>query len=764
MRALTFLFVVLLASDALSQSGPTCLIPDQGGSDFRYLWGGEIRQVFALSSGNQTRIWTAEDGGRIRFSKDGGANWFFQDVPDTVSQTLIDVWFHSDGATGWACGRGGRLLGTSDGGASWDFVDPAQPVLFDGKGDPAVLWRARFLAGDTSRGWVAGLYTFRTTSDGGLSWNDVQLFEDASFAVQLDPTDFEFYGLDLVGDASHFAGHASAEWKNPPGGGDTGVCFHTDSADPLSQGGTRWWITFRNDAFAGASLVEPWDVEFDASAPDPSLAEGVLVGGTGVGDGEIAYSADGGLSWTIENVTLPPGEEYTTLYGAAWLGAGNAIAAGYGGQLWRRDPSTRVWELVSVPGFTGPLACASGFGGDTCWVGGAFGFFRRTLDYGTTWEFQNPPYDAQNPECEWRLEDLYFSTSPPGTGFVVGQFELIARTLDGGCTWQILVGGPDSGLGGKLEAIDFSGNEQSGVAVGVHAPQGGTPAYFTSDGGATWTPAAFNFPLPSNVDLHDVAWIGGSEFMAVGTQGPSSAQLPYVLHSADMGQTWDEVGPPPGNGLVLVSVDFPTPVRGFAVGWDGNLAKAFRAQRVLGSWVWFDVSPTPPPDPAAEPRQLLAVRGRPTSQSLAGEAWAAGGPGILLRYDATADVFGGVPGVYELFADGSIKTQLLSQDLSAIGLSPVAAGPPTVLVGAQGSSDPALSLDLGLALRNAGAGWELLPANTNKSVRAIHMVSAGRAWAVCRPDQEDQGADIASVNDSTLLHYQANAASVGGTP
>lgn len=77
---------------------------------FHYRQGGQLEGVFFL---NSQKGWTAEDGGRLRFSQDGGLTWAPAEVPDKVRGELRGVFMRSN-LEGWAVGDGGVVLKTED--------------------------------------------------------------------------------------------------------------------------------------------------------------------------------------------------------------------------------------------------------------------------------------------------------------------------------------------------------------------------------------------------------------------------------------------------------------------------------------------------------------------------------------------------------------------------------------------------------------------------------------------------------------------------
>src|SRR6185436_7933309 len=130
------------------------------------------------------------------------AQWTFAQTPSDMTQNLLDIWFNADGTRGYACGRGGRILKSIDGGRTWNHIDPANPIHLDSKGEPATIWRVRFL--NDSVGLVAGLDLFEFTSNGGqgtfaADWADIKVYSDYPPATQIPLSELEIYCLDLAG-------------------------------------------------------------------------------------------------------------------------------------------------------------------------------------------------------------------------------------------------------------------------------------------------------------------------------------------------------------------------------------------------------------------------------------------------------------------------------------------------------------------------------------------------------------------------------------
>jgi photosystem II stability/assembly factor-like uncharacterized protein len=86
--------------------------------EFHYQWGGTTRGATFRKVGTAEHLWTAEDGGRIRHSSDGGNTWSEQESPREVHEQLQSLFFLDDGLTGWGVSEEGYVIGTLDGGAA----------------------------------------------------------------------------------------------------------------------------------------------------------------------------------------------------------------------------------------------------------------------------------------------------------------------------------------------------------------------------------------------------------------------------------------------------------------------------------------------------------------------------------------------------------------------------------------------------------------------------------------------------------------------
>ncbi len=786
---------------------PTAVPVTTSEYDFQLRHGGETRQIEARVTASGTSLWTAEDGGRIRHSPANNQNWHFQVTPPDVNQNLLDIWFEPGSVThGWAAGRSGHLLRTADGGATWEHFDPSTPGILDstnccpsGPLDPcyqvstagqcnyATIWRTRWV--DSNVGFIAGLYTFKRNGNGTARnasdfqnvklWSSFSLVNSAATVGDMLPEQVEFYALSIARDSkdpSQFIGFAAGDpWPHCASNTARAVGFFTDSRLPESDGGRNWWMTFDADDFpkptTGGVMQDPWDVEFQSEFGDLDNMVTYMVGGFGNQDGYLFRSdKGGGKNWTDEypdfshpNVPMGASGPFTpTLYGVSAMDDGGAIATGYGGAIWSRNPISGLWDWSPIPGITTPIACAEAGTGQRSYVGGGFGVLRGTVDGGASWPiYLNPAYEAPcAPEEPWRVHDMHFFNDLEG--FVVGQFQLIAKTTDGGISFTIQNGDPGNTAtpDSSLVATDFK-DINHGVAISAtNTSSVGTVPWtlYTDDSGANWNAGVVHPSTLAISSLSDVEYSGHQNvYWAVGKK---SGGAPLVLYSSDGGHNWYSVAAPP-QGVTLTSVAFLTYNQGFAVGYK-NSNKQARAFRLKSNGLgWDDVSPTEP-IVIQEDRQLLGVDARGSSYANA-EALCVGNNGCVFRYDASIGLAGrfvDVTGLYERDANG--VATLKPTDLGLRSISMAAPSNSTILIGTEGYSYDrcvndwkTLSPQLGSVLRYDGSGWEMVRASTDKDHARIQLTGPDQGFLLggSTGPQNHANTELGAVGDWLLLRY-----------
>lgn len=499
------------------------------------------------------RVWTAEDGSRIRFYDSTTDSITEMNVLSSSAETLHDIYLDQyPGATAEAIF--GVAVGTNGEAVWWDSLGHNNWKPFTTPPAPGKeLWACAVeheAAGTTI--WVSGEdHLLKCSQDQGGTWNDAIWTSSPAPGAALTALDFADWSL---------AG------KNGIVGTDSGELFFTTN-------GMTWTAGTINGLPTPASPLIFWDIDFRPG----STTEAIAVGGRAEGNGEgFAWrTTDGGQTWNrvltqldavgftrVPQTAVTPGHpctnvpglvlgqhtynSYATLYGVHMRQNGQALLVGYGGQIWRYRPNGGFTvDMTDTATFsTGPLWGAHGDGQKEIWLSGQFGILRRTSDGGKT-------YEAITPNNSSRFRTLAFPNKD--VGYVGGQSMRIQKTVDGGQTWteqQAFRSGPNLGPGIESMAA-YDVNHVLAIANGF---DGGDPvAFATSDGGATcWSQVDLTQVVDRSqggVQLFDVAAGDLDGVTGLPTFYVSSSTTPAwsgLMRSTDGGLTWTETATPAG--------------------------------------------------------------------------------------------------------------------------------------------------------------------------------------------------------------------------
>jgi photosystem II stability/assembly factor-like uncharacterized protein len=298
--------------------------------------GGSTASLRGVSAVSDQVAWASGTRGTYLRTTDGGTTWTAASVPGAESLDFRDVeGVDADTAYLLSIGSGqtSRVYKTTDGGAHWT-VSLQNP---DAKGffDEMAFWNPRhgILVGDQ----VDGQMVVMSTEDGGRTWQRRKmppaLPGEGAFAASGT-------GIAVLGDREAWIG---------TGGKDAARVYHSADA------GLTW-------------TVSPTPIRADsASAGIFSLAfsdsqHGIAVGGDyskpAEEAGNIAWTADGGKTWTKPTGTPPHGFRSAVAYLAGrklWIaaGTGGADVSTDGGQNWRQFDTGNYNAVSFAPGKAG---------------------------------------------------------------------------------------------------------------------------------------------------------------------------------------------------------------------------------------------------------------------------------------------------------------------------------------------------------------------------------------------------------------------------
>ncbi len=418
--------------------------------------------------------WAVGSSGEVKYTLDGGLTWYNKLIPNIQNQSLGCIFFQ-DPLKGWIVGSNGTILKTNDGGLSWiSVVSPTTKSLNS------------ICFSSLSTGTICGENgTVLSTQDGGANW-----VEKASGTTgNLSQVSFASQDTGIITGAvilksvdagiswhvvNSTCGYISGCFPGPQVAYGVGYCGHLVKSD---DGGVNWY-----DLSSGTNKPEIRD-SFFADAQSGWLLEN---------GNRILFTGDGGETWEGIDTTAFFSDRivFTDLLNGWSAGFGQIAHTADGGHSWTvqfLDPGHTLF--LRDLAFTDPLH-GWAVGTDT---------ILRTTNGGITWDKLHvgpiSPYA------------IFFADQ--NTGWIVGDAGKIMKTTDGGVTWTP----KSSGTNAELHDVTFTGLNH-GWAVGHRWTSGYTSVVLhTTNGGESWNSAE----LPGGQWLYSVTfpdslngWICGS--------------------------------------------------------------------------------------------------------------------------------------------------------------------------------------------------------------------------------------------------------------
>ncbi|MCW2922071.1 MAG: glycosyl hydrolase, repeat-containing protein [Thermoleophilia bacterium] len=507
---------------------------------------GVTGRATAISAGSSSRLWAGGTFG-IRRSVDGGSSWNSQATVagfNSANQVVA-----IDDNVVWANGNN-RIIRTANGGASWSttltIVSPLNLAAFD------ALDATHAVAGGFDA--YTGATMLWLTSDGGATWTDVSGALPASVAI----SDLEWTSTNVLWVKAN-----SGTWR--------------------SIDGAASFVQRR-----GGDNAQRFDARSDTD---------VIVADS---NGNVAYTSDGGATWTARSLTQTGVSHIGTI---EWHAPGDILAAGQSEMTTRSSDGGSTWGVVNAgKPFWQAVARGSGSGNDA-WIVGRFGRAAHTLDAGATWDWigtipgmgsANDVVVADELVVVVGAGGLISTTSDGGATWVArtsgttqsfnavttadgdviiaaATAGVLRRSTDGGVTWSAVTSGTASSIG------DIStGDDQTFVGT-----ISGAAVVVSTDRGVTWTTratgASFGLTGVSVASDHSI-WVTTTRAQ------PSNAE---VWRSIDDGVTWTRLTDPIGGGFFRV----PTALSK-DVAW--VLSEVWIFRTTDGGATWTQISTTRP--------------------------------------------------------------------------------------------------------------------------------------------------------------------------
>jgi photosystem II stability/assembly factor-like uncharacterized protein len=522
--------------------------------------------------------------GTLLKTTDAGESWITMTVG--LAETLNGVSF-ADENNGWAVGTRGTIIHSADGGLSWvrqtvATQDEFRSVVFV---NPSVGWAASVRInhydqwGDPDD-WRASLWH---TSNGGLSWENQSLPEEAAILNQIDFVDantgwtvgVKYIGDDPYGRPAHRAviyhtANGGSTWTEQTYAAEEARITFTsvDFIDDL-----HGWVVGFHHVFAAPEGVifrtQDGGQTWERQSPNQNLMDvqfidayrGYVVGFDYIGaqGPPVLRTQDGGTTW--EKVLM----RYTDLEGlyAVNVSEGRVVALGDHDFLATSNDPWGVYdppygenlftqEYISVHYTFQDVFFADALHG---WAVGSRSFLPEhsgqvifhTSDAGQTWhkQYEQPPL-LDSSSSHFRLDSVFFIDDQTGWATGMSTYDqnydqrwAILFTDDGGQTWQEQGNELNVGLAPEFLDVQFL-DSQLGWALedGHYDPDTGEMTLYlahTLDGGQNW--AWVNTHIPGSLNV-GYTLVQGALDMVDTQHAWAVGGLGEVIYSSDGGSSW----------------------------------------------------------------------------------------------------------------------------------------------------------------------------------------------------------------------------------
>ncbi|HKD19017.1 MAG TPA: hypothetical protein VKG23_14285, partial [Thermoanaerobaculia bacterium] len=511
---------------------------DSGGHwESQYSDGGTTDSITSLvvAPSRPGTIYAGSNAGVVRRTTDGGCSWGDPGVglpSDGIVALAVDP---SNPDVVYAGTPFHQAYKSVDGGATWSpqaagLVYPAVYSFAIDPTDSQTLYAATSFFSEVDGSQGGGMFK---TYDGGDNWFPLAnaLPNRAYRSVQIAPANPAVAYAAALGGGVFRTANAGVTWSPR----NTGLLDSNGSGLAVTGDGTTLFAAMAAGVFRSTDSAMQWAYSSEdlplflgsALAVDPAAAQTVYAAGR-VPGAAVCRSDDGGASWTVAAAGLPSSALASSL-AINPTDSTNLYAGTDNAGVFRSDDDGNTWSATAplvASGLTSVLALTvDPFTPTTVYASTVSGFF-RTEDGGTSW-------------TQSVTEPVLAAVADRSTeGRLVGSLNgTVEQSVDFGDTWEPSDVGIETVVAYVLAQ---SSSDPLVFLLGSYAdPYGGTSAvYRSSDGGATWTPAA---GIPQSAYLYAAAFafdpLDGTVVYAL--LGPGSTPSDAgVYRSTDAGATW----------------------------------------------------------------------------------------------------------------------------------------------------------------------------------------------------------------------------------